>query len=74
MSTDSTAQAMDNSIVWEVPSGNEKHAKTVSFFTFMSGVLSALSIVLVSIRHSNFETNDNKQSWTVTFLLSFLAK
>ncbi|KAK1368241.1 hypothetical protein POM88_034333 [Heracleum sosnowskyi] len=62
MSTDSTAQASDNSIVWEVPSGDKKHATTVSFFTFMSAILSALSIVLVSIHHSNFETDDNKQS------------
>ncbi|KAK1385380.1 hypothetical protein POM88_023115 [Heracleum sosnowskyi] len=62
MSTDSTAQASDNSIVWEVPSGDKKYATTVSFFTFMSAILSALSIVLVSIHHSNFETDDNKQS------------
>lgn len=62
MSTGNTANAMDDSIVWEVPSGNKKHATTVSLFTFMSAILSALSIVLVSIRHSNFETDDNKQS------------
>lgn len=60
MSTDNTGKSMDDSIVWEVPSGNKKHATTVSFFTFMSAILSALSLVLVSIRHSNFETDDNK--------------
>ncbi|XP_063941018.1 uncharacterized protein LOC108200519 isoform X1 [Daucus carota subsp. sativus] len=58
MSTDSTAKVIDDSIVWEVPSGNKKHASTVSFLTFVSAILSALSIVLVSIRHSNFETDD----------------
>lgn len=68
MSTDYTAKAMDDSSLWEVPSGNKKHAATVSFFTFMSAILSALSIVFVSIRHSSFETDDNKQSWTMTFL------
>lgn len=62
MSTVSTTKALGDGIEWEVPSGKKKHAASVSFFTFISTILSAVSIILVSICHSNFETDDKKQS------------
>ncbi|XP_074330619.1 uncharacterized protein LOC141667879 [Apium graveolens] len=61
-STVSATKALGGSIVWKVPSGIEKHAPIVSFFTFISAILSAISIVLVSVSHSNFEPDDKKQS------------
>lgn len=41
-------------VAWEVPCGSKEHTNTVSIVTFISAVVSALLIVLTSVRHSNF--------------------
>nr|GMD16652.1 phosphatidylinositol-glycan biosynthesis class X protein [Ipomoea batatas] len=39
-------------VVWEIPCGDKEHAGIVSAITFMSAILSALLIILVSIYYS----------------------
>ncbi|KAK4368783.1 hypothetical protein RND71_012575 [Anisodus tanguticus] len=57
------AESNDNHPVWEVPCGNREHTKVVSAFTFISAVVSALLIIVASIRYSdNTASNVLKQS------------
>ncbi|CAN4076274.1 unnamed protein product [Withania somnifera] len=57
------AESNDNFPVWGVPCGNREHTKVVSAFTFISAVVSALLIIVVSIRYSdNTASNVLKQS------------
>lgn len=44
------AESNDGRPVWEVPCGNREHTEVVSAFTFISAVVSALLIVVASIR------------------------
>ncbi|XP_059275643.1 uncharacterized protein LOC132030154 isoform X1 [Lycium ferocissimum] len=49
--------------VWDVPCGNREHTEVVSAFTFISAVVSALLIIVASLRYSdNTASNALKQS------------
>ncbi|KAK4356210.1 hypothetical protein RND71_025181 [Anisodus tanguticus] len=53
----------DGHPVWEVPCGNREHTEIVSAFTFISAVVSALLIIVASLRYSgNIASNVLKQS------------
>lgn len=41
-----------NPVVWLIPAGIKAHAKLVSVFTFASALLSAISIIIVSLKQS----------------------
>lgn len=57
------AESIDTHPVWEVPCGNREHTEVVSAFTFISAVLSALLIIVASIKYSdNASNNILKQS------------
>lgn len=50
-------------VVWRVPSGIKAHARAVSIVTFISAILSTLSIVLTSVYYSSTKLCKNlKQS------------
>ncbi|XP_010276146.1 PREDICTED: phosphatidylinositol-glycan biosynthesis class X protein isoform X2 [Nelumbo nucifera] len=50
---DESTQLKTSTIVWRIPSGNEKHVKVVSLVTFTVALLSTLLIVLTSIYSSH---------------------
>ncbi|CAN4128126.1 unnamed protein product [Withania somnifera] len=52
------AESNDNCPVWEVPCGNREHTKVVSAFTFISAVVSAFLIIVVSISYSDNAASD----------------
>nr|GLL36979.1 phosphatidylinositol-glycan biosynthesis class X protein [Ipomoea trifida] len=45
-------ESKGDEVVWEIPCGDKEHAGIVSAITFMSAILSALLIILVSIYYS----------------------
>ncbi|GAB2296408.1 hypothetical protein Dimus_030528 [Dionaea muscipula] len=52
-----------DAIVWSVPAGIEAHGTVVSVVTFASVILSAILIIMVSLRHSNIgSVNISKQA------------
>nr|GMD43444.1 phosphatidylinositol-glycan biosynthesis class X protein-like [Ipomoea batatas] len=46
------SESKADEVVWEIPCGDKEHAGIVSAITFMSAILSALLIILVSIYYS----------------------
>lgn len=48
-----SAESIDTHAVWEVPCGNREHTAIVSAFTFISAVVSALLIIVASVRYSD---------------------
>lgn len=47
------AESNDGHPVWAVPCGNRAHTEIVSAFTFISAVVSAILIIIASIRYSD---------------------
>ncbi|XP_009797522.2 uncharacterized protein LOC107814814 [Nicotiana tabacum] len=48
-----SAESNNSHPVWEVPCGSREHMEVVSAFTFISAVVSALLIIVASIRYSH---------------------
>nr|GMD55834.1 phosphatidylinositol-glycan biosynthesis class X protein-like [Ipomoea batatas] len=46
------AESKADEVLWEIPCGDKEHAGIVSAITFMSAILSALLIILISIYYS----------------------